>query len=128
MDNLVSSVLSFQTLTPYMQSTAAKISDGSRGSNSRKTYGRRHSLGDQEQGNFSIELWKRAFKDACERLCPTRAGGHECGCLPVLSRLVCLCITISFLTVLCNAEFFTLHTSSLVISKLLAFCICMVIP
>ncbi|CBI27581.3 unnamed protein product, partial [Vitis vinifera] len=78
----------WQTLTPYMQSTAAKISDGSRGSNSRKTYGRRHSLGDQEQGNFSIELWKRAFKDACERLCPTRAGGHECGCLPVLSRLV----------------------------------------
>lgn len=78
----------WQTLTPYMQSTAAKIIDGSRGSNSRKTYGRRHSLGDQEQGNFSIELWKRAFKDACERLCPTRAGGHECGCLPVLSRLV----------------------------------------
>ncbi|KAH7570466.1 hypothetical protein JRO89_XS05G0110700 [Xanthoceras sorbifolium] len=72
----------WQTLTPHMQSAAAK------GSSSRKTSGRRHGLGDQEQGNFSIELWKKAFKDACERLCPTRAGGHECGCLPVLSKMV----------------------------------------
>ncbi|KAI9168962.1 hypothetical protein LWI28_004552 [Acer negundo] len=72
----------WQTLTPHMQPAAAK------GSSSRKTNGRRHGLGDQEQGNFSIELWKKAFKDACERLCPTRAGGHECGCLPVLSKLV----------------------------------------
>jgi hypothetical protein len=46
-------------------------------------------LGDQEQDNFAIDLWKKAFRDACERLCPVRAGGHECGCLPVLSRLVC---------------------------------------
>ena len=46
-------------------------------------------LGDAEQGNFAVDLWKKAFKDACERLCPIRAGGHECGCLPVLARLVC---------------------------------------
>ncbi|KAF7837455.1 EEIG1/EHBP1 N-terminal domain containing protein [Senna tora] len=72
----------WQTLTPHMQSAAAKSSS------SRKTYGRKHSLGDQEQGNFSIDLWKRAFKDACERLCPLRAGGHACGCLPVIARLV----------------------------------------
>ena len=71
MDNLVSTLLSFQVLTPYMQSIATKTNDGGRASNSRKTYGRRHSLGDQEQRNFFIELWKRAFKDACERLCPT---------------------------------------------------------
>lgn len=64
-----------------MQSAAAKGS-------SRKTNVRRNGLGDQEQGNFSIDLWKKAFKDACERLCPIRAGGHECGCLPVLARLV----------------------------------------
>ncbi|KAL6969297.1 hypothetical protein U1Q18_029017 [Sarracenia purpurea var. burkii] len=73
----------WQTLTPHMQSTAAKA--GSRGSSSRKS---KYVLGDQEQGSFSIDLWKKAFKDACERLCPIRAGGHECGCLPVLARLV----------------------------------------
>ncbi|XP_028769619.1 uncharacterized protein LOC114727059 [Neltuma alba] len=72
----------WQTLTPHMQSAAAKSSS------SRKVYGRRHSLGDQEQGSFSIDLWKRSFKDACERLCPLRAGGHGCGCLPVIARLV----------------------------------------
>ncbi|KAJ6898412.1 hypothetical protein NC652_025048 [Populus alba x Populus x berolinensis] len=72
----------WQTLTPHMQSTAVKSS------NSRKTHAKRHGLGDQEQGNIAIDLWKKAFRDACERLCPVRAGGHECGCLPVLSRLV----------------------------------------
>ncbi|XP_004495366.1 uncharacterized protein [Cicer arietinum] len=72
----------WQTLTPYMQSSAAKSST------SRKTYGKRYTIGDQDQGNFSIDLWKRAFKDACERLCPLRAGGLECGCLPVISRMV----------------------------------------
>ncbi|XP_010266035.1 PREDICTED: uncharacterized protein LOC104603654 [Nelumbo nucifera] len=46
------------------------------------------SLGDQEQANFSLHLWKEAFRDAREKLCPVRAGGHECGCLPVLARLV----------------------------------------
>lgn len=71
----------WQTLTPHMQSAAAK------GTSSRKASGRSNGLGD-EQGNFSIELWKKAFKDACERLCPVRAGGHECGCLPVLAKLV----------------------------------------
>ncbi|KAJ7945527.1 EEIG1/EHBP1 N-terminal domain containing protein [Quillaja saponaria] len=71
----------WQTLTPYMQSAAAKSSS------SRKTR-RRYDLSDQEQGNFSIDLWKRAFKDACERLCPLRVGGHDCGCLPVIARLV----------------------------------------
>ncbi|XP_044494010.1 uncharacterized protein LOC123217229 isoform X2 [Mangifera indica] len=72
----------WQTFTPHMQSAAAK------GSGSRKTSGKRYGLGDQEQGNFSVELWKKAFKDACERLCPIRAGGHDCGCLPVLAKLV----------------------------------------
>lgn len=47
------------------------------------------ALGDQKQGNFSISLWKNAFHDALKRLCPVRAGGHECGCLPVLARKVC---------------------------------------
>ncbi|KAK9271713.1 hypothetical protein L1049_002076 [Liquidambar formosana] len=76
----------WQTLIPHMQSSAAKTID--RGPGSGKNYGRTSSSGEQEQGNFSAELWKKAFKDACERLCPVRAGGHECGCLPVLARMI----------------------------------------
>lgn len=78
----------WQTFTPHMQPTVAKASDISPGSGTKKTCGRRNSLGNHEQGNFSMELWKKAFKDARERLCPLRAGGHECGCLSVLFRLV----------------------------------------
>lgn len=78
----------WQTLTPHMQSVAAKAIDPDIGSGSRKNYRRTSSSVDQEQRNFSLELWKKAFRDACERLCPVRAGGHECGCLPLLSRLV----------------------------------------
>ncbi|KAK4346630.1 hypothetical protein RND71_032969 [Anisodus tanguticus] len=77
----------WQALTPHMQFGTAKTSKN-RGSRMRKTYGSRHSLGDQEQGKFSVKLWKRALKDACERLCPLRATGHKCGCLPVLPKLV----------------------------------------
>ena len=44
--------------------------------------------GDQEQGSFSISLWQNAFKAALSRLCPTRGEGHECGCLPILSKMV----------------------------------------
>lgn len=64
-------LFSLQTVTPHMQPSAAK------GSNARKIH-----------GNFSVDLWKKAFKDARERLCPIRSGGHECGCLPLLARLV----------------------------------------
>lgn len=45
-------------------------------------------LSEQDLGTFSLELWKKAFKDASERICPVRAGGHECGCLPMLIKLV----------------------------------------
>ncbi|CAL0321122.1 unnamed protein product [Lupinus luteus] len=72
----------WQTLTPYMQSAAAKSSS------SRKIHGKRYGLGDQDQVNFSVDLWKRSFKDAGERLCPLRAGGHECGCSPAIANLV----------------------------------------
>lgn len=71
-----------------MQPTVAKGSDATSGSGTKKTCGRRNSLVNNERGNFSTELWKKAFKDARERLCPLRAGGHECGCLSVLVRLV----------------------------------------
>ncbi|PON91663.1 nucleolar protein gar2-like protein [Trema orientale] len=73
----------WQALTPHMQSPIEGLSDN-------KTIGRLlgPALGDQKQGSFSINLWKNAFQDAAQRLCPVRAGGHECGCLPVLARMV----------------------------------------
>ncbi|KZV39978.1 hypothetical protein F511_15640 [Dorcoceras hygrometricum] len=80
----------WQTFTPHMQPNLAKSSGRTNNSSGmKKSNGRRNNnKGDHEQGNLSIELWKKAFKDACERLCPIRAGGHECGCLSVLVRLV----------------------------------------
>ncbi|XP_043723615.1 uncharacterized protein LOC122670717 [Telopea speciosissima] len=93
----------WQTLTPHMQSTAAKASDTHLSARSRKSYGGRSSLGDQDQVSFSLELWKKAFKDACERLCPVRAGGHQCGCLPVLARLVMEQCVARLDVAMCNA-------------------------
>lgn len=60
------------------------------GSSSNKTTGRLlgPALGDQQQGSFSINLWKNAFQDAFQKLCPVRAGGHECGCLPIIGKMV----------------------------------------
>lgn len=73
----------WQALTPYMLSPVENLSNN-------KNIGRLlgPALGDQTQGSFSISLWKNAFQDAAQRLCPVRAGGHECGCLPVLARMV----------------------------------------
>ncbi|OVA09491.1 EEIG1/EHBP1 N-terminal domain [Macleaya cordata] len=78
----------WQTLTPYMQPISGKSSEKKMCSSLRGSYERQSSWHDQEQVNFSLDLWKKAFKDARERLCPVRASGHECGCLPVLARLV----------------------------------------
>lgn len=61
-----------------------------------KGYKNMSSSCDQEQGNLSLDIWKNAFREACERLCPIRAGGHECGCLSVLPRLVSLFSSIIF--------------------------------
>ncbi|XP_015899037.3 uncharacterized protein LOC107432422 isoform X1 [Ziziphus jujuba] len=73
----------WQAMTPNMQSPVDNLSND-------KTSGRLlgPALGDQQQGSFSISLWKNAFQDASQRLCPLRAGGHECGCLPLLARMV----------------------------------------
>ncbi|XP_038973301.1 uncharacterized protein LOC103717740 isoform X2 [Phoenix dactylifera] len=73
----------WQTLTPHMQSPVEEMY-------TTKGYGRLlgPALGDQQQGSFSVNLWKSAFHDAFTRLCPVRAGGHECGCLPVLARMI----------------------------------------
>ncbi|XP_073019097.1 uncharacterized protein [Primulina eburnea] len=78
----------WQTFTPHMQSGAAKSIYRSKDSDSSKLHLTTASSSEQQQGNFSLELWKKAFRDACERICPVRAGGHDCGCLPLLSRLI----------------------------------------
>lgn len=70
-----------------MQSGAAKEIRGSMNSLTSKVY-RTASSNNEQRGSYSSELWKKAFKDACERICPVRAGGHECGCLRFLSKLV----------------------------------------
>jgi hypothetical protein len=71
-------------MTPHMQTPVEDLSTP-------------HSLGDQQHGSFSIDIWKTAFHDAFSRICPLRAGGHECGCLPVLVKLVCFQMLILFL-------------------------------
>ncbi|KAK4712686.1 hypothetical protein R3W88_007199 [Solanum pinnatisectum] len=78
----------WQTLTPHMQSGAAKKNRESMNSLISKVYRRTASSYNEEHGSYSSELWKKAFKDACERICPVRAGGHECGCLRFLSKLI----------------------------------------
>ncbi|VYS69131.1 unnamed protein product [Arabidopsis thaliana] len=71
----------WQSMTPHMQSPAVK------GSIARKVSGKRR-LGHRNQGLYAIELWKNAFRAACERLCPLRGSRQECGCLPMLAKLV----------------------------------------
>ncbi|CAL5082065.1 unnamed protein product [Urochloa decumbens] len=72
----------WQAMTPHMQTPVEDLSTPKIG----RLLG--PSLGDQQHGNFSIDLWKTAFRDAFSRICPLRASGHECGCLPVLAKLV----------------------------------------
>ncbi|KAL8535107.1 hypothetical protein ACS0TY_010936 [Phlomoides rotata] len=77
----------WQCFTPHMQlqpsvgKSSYSYRDSSPGTK------KKSGLGSYEQGSFCIELWKKAFKDACERLCPIRAGGRECGCLSALLLL-----------------------------------------
>lgn len=74
----------WQILTPVMQSFASN--DINTISNTLDT--RTSSFEDIDQGNISLELWKKALSDAYERICPIRAGRHECGCLHVISGLI----------------------------------------
>ncbi|ESQ44295.1 hypothetical protein EUTSA_v10005822mg [Eutrema salsugineum] len=67
----------WQVFTPHMQSPE----------NSSKT-NEKPVLGDEEQGSFSISLWQNALRVALSRLCPMRGSGHECGCLPILAKMV----------------------------------------
>uniref|UniRef100_A0A804MKF6 Uncharacterized protein n=1 Tax=Zea mays TaxID=4577 RepID=A0A804MKF6_MAIZE len=81
-NHLVSVNLKNKALTPHMQ----KRAEGSPTPKSGRVLG--PALGDQQQGTFSVNLWKAAFHDTFNRMCPLSAGGHECGCLPVLAKQV----------------------------------------
>ncbi|CAN1173056.1 hypothetical protein LINPERPRIM_LOCUS9016 [Linum perenne] len=72
----------WQSLTPHMQAPRKDLSTTKSG----RLLG--PALGNQQQGNFSINIWKNAFQDAFRRICPVRAGGHVCGCLPVVAKMV----------------------------------------
>ncbi|XP_071725260.1 uncharacterized protein [Rutidosis leptorrhynchoides] len=81
----------WQTLTPPMQSSPTKETDGGVISSRRKKYSKKKSTssGNLSRGNnLSVEIWNKAFKDAFERICHVRAAGHECGCLPMLAKLI----------------------------------------
>jgi hypothetical protein len=73
---------SSQALTPCMQIPVEDSSTPKAG----RLLG--SALVDQHQGVFSFNLWNAALCDAFSRICPLRASGHECGCLPVLAKLV----------------------------------------
>ncbi|KAI3666024.1 hypothetical protein L6452_44662 [Arctium lappa] len=79
----------WQTFAPYMQTTTAKgIVRRAVDSESNKMCERSPGSYDQEQVNSSLELWKTAFVDVCEKICPVRAAGHDCGCLRMLSTSI----------------------------------------
>ncbi|XP_031403101.1 uncharacterized protein LOC116212618 isoform X2 [Punica granatum] len=71
----------WQIVIPHMQSASEKASNG--GKQSREAWAE-----DQMQAHVSFKHWKKVFKEARERLCPAKAGGQTCGCLPVLARLI----------------------------------------
>ncbi|XP_074577804.1 uncharacterized protein LOC141834328 [Curcuma longa] len=76
----------WQIFTPCMQSS--HVGGGQLlGSYSSKSFGKMPSTGDP-QANVSLKIWKKAFKDASKQLCPLRSEGLECGCLPMLSRMI----------------------------------------
>ncbi|XP_059283366.1 uncharacterized protein LOC132036965 [Lycium ferocissimum] len=78
----------WQTLIPHMQSGAATAICTGMGSEINSARSRTSKSVAEEHGNTSLDLWKKALKDALERICPVRAGGHECGCLHLLSKLI----------------------------------------
>ena len=45
-------------------------------------------VGNIDQDNYSLEIWKKALSDAYEKICPIRADRHKCGCLHMISKLV----------------------------------------
>ncbi|KAI4366798.1 hypothetical protein MLD38_022622 [Melastoma candidum] len=78
----------WQTFTPYMQSSGPSLCNVWGDLGSGKSNGDVINENNVGHGDFSLEIWRTAFKDALRRLCPVRSGAHECGCLQMLPRLV----------------------------------------
>ncbi|XP_042466402.1 uncharacterized protein LOC122048955 isoform X2 [Zingiber officinale] len=77
----------WQIFTPCMQS--GRVGGAQQlGSFSSKSFGKQPSMVYPQQTNLSLEIWKKAFIDTSKLLCPLRSEGLECGCLPMLSRMV----------------------------------------
>ncbi|CAA7026870.1 unnamed protein product [Microthlaspi erraticum] len=43
---------------------------------------------DRLQESFSVNLWKKAFEEALQRMCPLQATRSKCGCLDFLTRMI----------------------------------------
>ncbi|KAK4754851.1 hypothetical protein SAY87_008608 [Trapa incisa] len=77
----------WQTLTPHMQCNRGEARNRIISPSSKNCSKEMH-MDDQDEENLLTDHWKKAFEDALKRLCPVRAAGHECGCLPMLPRLI----------------------------------------
>lgn len=85
----------WQVLTPQMQQPIKILPDADENDFDMRQDGVKDDkklitseIEDSRHGNISVEIWKKAFLDAFERLCPVRRLGVECGCLPMLNKLV----------------------------------------
>ncbi len=103
-DLAISLYILLQAMTPWMQLAAPASTRGSSADvhgdlnkfagDARELFSKTKvdsnpcKLGDTRQGNISVEIWKRAFADALKRLCPPQGEGLDCGCLPVLKKMV----------------------------------------
>ncbi|KAG0456524.1 hypothetical protein HPP92_024312 [Vanilla planifolia] len=77
----------WQTFTPYMQ-TSKEFGQSLSFTHQKKRFEKECSFNDRRQECYSFEIWKKAFQDASEKLCPVRADARECGCLPIIAKLV----------------------------------------
>ncbi|CAK9206203.1 unnamed protein product [Sphagnum troendelagicum] len=73
----------WQAMTPVMQMPEPRKTKTRTSSLSQM------NLGDDRQGSVSTQIWKTAFQAAYRLLCPLQAGEHhDCGCLPILSKMI----------------------------------------
>nr|XP_017257941.1 PREDICTED: uncharacterized protein LOC108227352 isoform X2 [Daucus carota subsp. sativus]XP_017257947.1 PREDICTED: uncharacterized protein LOC108227357 isoform X2 [Daucus carota subsp. sativus] len=74
----------FEILTPPMQHSASNDMNNI----STKLDAKTSYVGNIDQDNYSLEIWKKALSDAYEKICPIRADRHKCGCLHMISKLI----------------------------------------
>ncbi|TVU51515.1 hypothetical protein EJB05_02948, partial [Eragrostis curvula] len=77
----------WQTFTPHMQS-ARIASDVKPTSNAKKSYGRITVVGNQQQATISMDIWKKALKEASERLCPGKKDPYSISPQQVMEQCI----------------------------------------